>query len=131
MPEKKPAKAEKLRGRPGVEAWLDGVEPPALRDVARRLDALVLDAMPDAVCDMKWNVPFYGRRGQGWVASLGAFKAHVKLLFFDGGDLDPKPPQGKGRNAVDFRSAADLDEHEEQVRAWLEQAKELPGWLRV
>ncbi|MEO8733198.1 MAG: DUF1801 domain-containing protein [Flavobacteriales bacterium] len=114
--------------RPAVEAWLARVKP-ELQPLACRIDALIMEAMPDAVCAIKWNVPFYGLKGQGWIASINSFKAHVKLLFFDGSQLSPSLPTGKGNNAIDYRSMEDIDE--KQVKAWLKQAKKLPGWLKV
>ena len=96
----------------------------------RRLDQLILEAMPNAVCAVKWSVPFYGLPGQGWIAALNSFKAHVKLLFFAGSALKPMAPAGKGHNAIDFHSNEELDEDKKQVKAWLRQAKKLPGWGR-
>src|SRR5262249_8765713 len=85
-------------GRPAVEAWLDRVKPEQ-QALVRRLDQLILEAMPDAVCAMKfrkptnsWGVPFYGLPGQGWIVSVNSFKAHVKLMFFARGALKPMPP---------------------------------------
>src|SRR5215470_13980590 len=82
-------------GRAAVEAWLDRVKPEQ-QALVRRLDQLILEAMPDAVCAVKfrkatnpWGVPFYGLPGQGWIVSVNA------------------------------------------VKAWLQQAKKLPGWGRV
>jgi hypothetical protein len=116
-------------GRRATEAWLDGVKP-ELQPLARRLDQLILEAMPDVVCAVKWNVPFYGLPGQGWIAALNSFKAHVKLLFFAGSALKPMPPVGKGHNAIDFHSNEELGVNKKQVKAWLRQAKKLPGWGR-
>jgi len=126
----KSGRITKTNGRPAVEAWLDRVKP-ELQPVARRIDELILEAMPDVVCAVKWNVPFYGLRGQGWIAAMNSFKAHVKLLFFGAGGLKPKPPAGKTQNAIDFHSDEELDENEKQVKAWLQQAKKLPGWGRT
>ena len=116
-------------GPRAVEAWLDGVKP-ELQPLVRRLDQLILKAMPSAVCAVKWNVPFYGLLGQGWIAALNSFKAHVKLLFFAGGALEPMPPADKGHNAIDFRSNGEFDENKKQAKAWLRQAKKLSGWGR-
>src|ERR1051326_7113933 len=116
-------------GRKAVEAWVNNVKP-ELQSIARKIDKLILDAMPDAVCVVKWNVPFYGLRGQGWIVAINSFKAHVKLLFFGAADLKPKPPAGKTHNAIDFHSHEELDHHLKQVKAWLQQARELPGWGR-
>ncbi|MGV9014118.1 MAG: DUF1801 domain-containing protein [Flavobacteriales bacterium] len=126
--EAKKTSAANASGRPEVEAWLVGVKP-ELQPLARHIDALILQGMPDAVCAIKWNVPFYGLKGQGWIASMNSFKAHVKLLFFDGSKLHPALPTGKGNNAIDYRSLEEVDE--KQVKAWMKEAKQLPGWLKV
>ena len=63
------------------------------------------------------------------IAALNSFKAHVKLLFFAGRALKPVPPQGKGGKAIDYHSEEEIDE--KQVKAWLRQAKKLPGWGRT
>ena len=109
---------------------MDGVKL-ELQPLVRRLDQLILEAMPDVVCAVKWNVPFYGLPGQGWIAALNSFKAHVKLLFFAGNALKPMLPAGKGHNSIDFHSNEELDENKKQVKAWLRQAKKLPGWGRT
>ena len=119
---------KKADGRAAVKAWLGGVKP-ELQPLTRRIDRLVMKAMPDAVCAVKWGAAFYGLPGQGWIAGMNSFKAHVKLLLFAGRKLKPMLPEGKGHNAVDFHSADELDE--KQVNAWLKQAKKLPGWGRV
>ena len=115
-------------GRMAVEAWLTRVKP-ELQPIAYRLDELIMEAMPDAVCAIKWNSAFYGLKGQGWITSLNSFKAHVKLIFFDGSALKPMLPSGKDNTYIDYRALEDLDE--KQVKAWLKQAKKLPGWLKV
>jgi hypothetical protein len=130
MPKKKTPIPAGANDRDAVEAWLHGVKP-ELQPLVHRLDALIVEAMPDAVCTVKWNVPFYGLPGQGWIAAINSFKAHVKLLFFAGSALKPVPPKGKGGNAIDFRSEEELDASEKQVKAWLKQAKKLPGWGRT
>jgi hypothetical protein len=126
----KSGRTAKAGGRAAVEAWLGRVKP-ELQSLVRRIDALILQAVPDAVCAVKWNAPFYGLPGQGWMAAINSFKAHVKLLFFAGSALKPAPPEGKSNNAIDFHSAEELDENEKQVKAWLQQAKKLPGWGRT
>ena len=115
-------------GRAAIEAWLDRVKP-ELQPLARRIDRLIMKAMPGAVCAVKWRAPFYGLPGQGWIAAINSFKAHVKLLFFAGRALKPMLPEGKNHNAIDFRSEDELDE--KKIKAWLQQAKKLPGWGRV
>ena len=123
----KPGRMAMAEGHPAIEAWLDHVKP-ELQPLARRIDQLVMEAMPDAVCAVKWGVPFYGLPGHGWITAINSFKAHVKLLFFKSGDLKPALPAGKGNNAIDFHSGEELRLSEKQVKAWLQQAKKLPGW---
>jgi hypothetical protein len=114
-------------GHFAVETWMEQVQP-ELQPLTRRLDQLILEAMPEAICAVKWGVPFYGLAGQGWIAAINSFKAHVKLLFFGGSALKPALPAGKEKNAIDFHSAKELLVHEKQVKTWLQQAKKLPGW---
>jgi hypothetical protein len=114
-------------GHGAVEVWLGRVKP-ELQLLARRLDQIILEALPDALCAVKWGVPFYGLPGHGWITAINSFKAHVKLLFFKGGALKPTLPAGKGNNAIDFHSDEELRLAEKQVKAWLQQAKKLPGW---
>lgn len=123
----KPARMAMAEGRPAVEAWLACVKP-ELQPLARRLDELIMEAMPNAACAVKWGVPFYGLAGQGWIAGINSFKAHVKLLFFSGSKLKPKLPAGQGSNAIDFHSNDELRLAEKQAKAWLQQAKKIPGW---
>jgi hypothetical protein len=118
----------KTDGRPAVEAWLDRVKP-ELQPLVRRIDQLILEAMPHVVCAVKWGVPFYGLPGQGWIAGVNSFKAHVKLVLFAGSALKPVPPQGKRKNSIDYHSEEEFDE--KQLKAWLKQARKLPGWGRI
>jgi hypothetical protein len=124
-------------GRVGVEAWLDHVKPEQ-QSVVRMLDRLILDAMPDAVCAVKFRkpsnplgVPFYGLPDRGWIVSVNALKARVRMIFFAGRTLKPMPPLATPPQArgIDFSSEEDVDE--KRLRAWLQQAKKLPGWGRV
>lgn len=114
-------------GHAAIEVWLGRVKP-ELQPLVRRLDQLILEAMPDVVCAVKWRVPFYGLPDQGWIAAINSFKAHVKLLFFSGNLLKPILPAGKEHKAIDFHSGEELHREEKQVKAWLQQAKKLPGW---
>src|SRR5690606_35138607 len=61
-------------------------------DLGRRLDALIVHAVPDVHKAVKWNSPFYGNRGDGWFLNLHCFTKYVKVAFFRGASLDPAPP---------------------------------------
>ncbi len=96
-------------------------------DIGRRLDELVVKAVPDVRKAVKWNSPFYGTADDGWFLSMHAFAKYVKVTFFKGTELDPVPPAG---NAKEARSI-DIGEHdfdEVQLTSWISQAAKLPGW---
>ncbi len=98
-------------------------------DLGRRLDTLVTAAVPDVRKAVRWNSPFYGVEGQGWFLSFHCFAKYVKVTFFNGASLEPKPPgESKDENVryLDVREDDPLDEA--QLTAWVTQAAGLPGW---
>ena len=97
------------------------------RDVAKRLDALVVRTVPNVRKAVKWNSPFYGVEGQGWFLSFHVFTRYVKVTFFQGTSLRPAPGGGTGKDArwIDVHED-DLDEA--QMTTWVKQAAALPGW---
>ena len=116
----------KAEGEAPVQAYIDAV-PDWRRDVAKRLDALVVRTVPNVRKAVKWNSPFYGVEGQGWFLSFHVFTRYVKVTFFQGTSLRPVPPGGTGKDArwIDVHED-DLDET--QMTTWLKQAAALPGW---
>src|SRR6188768_1713742 len=80
-----------------VQAYIEAM-PDWKRDVGRRLDALVVRAVPDVRKAMKWNSPFYGMEGQGWFLSFHCFTKYIKVTFFRGTALRPLPP-GESKQA--------------------------------
>lgn len=116
----------KADGDAPVQAYIAAV-PGWKRDVARRLDALITQAVPGVQKAVKWNSPFYGLKGQGWFVSYHVFTNFVKLTFFRGTSLKPPVTGGTGKDArwIDVHED-DLDEA--QVTRWVQQAAALPGW---
>ncbi|MFO0933966.1 MAG: DUF1801 domain-containing protein [Planctomycetota bacterium] len=110
-----------------VRAWLDAL-PGWKRDLGRRLDALIVRVVPGVRRAVKWNSPFYGRKGRGWIVGLHAFTSYLKVTFFQGVSLRPPPAGGTGRDArwIDVTPET-LDEA--RLSAWLAQAAKLPGWM--
>ncbi len=98
------------------------------RDVAKRIDALVVKTVPHVVKAVKWNSPFYGVEGQGWFLSFHVFTRYIKVTFFRGTSLRPAPSGGNAKEArwIDVHED-DLDAA--QMTTWLKQAAALPGWL--
>jgi hypothetical protein len=111
-----------------VEAYIEAM-PGWKSDVGRRLDELIEQAVPHVVKAVKWNQPLYGVEGEGFFVSFRCFTKYIKLTFFRGADLDPVPP-------VDFKDPTEKALHiyeddaldDQQLRSWIEQAAELPGW---
>jgi hypothetical protein len=100
------------------------------RDVARRVDALIVRTVPGVCKAVKWNSPFYGIEGQGWFLSFHTFTSYLKLAFFRGAALRPLPPgesKSKDTRYLDLREDDELDEA--QLASWLRQAAALPGWI--
>jgi hypothetical protein len=98
-------------------------------DVGRRLDAIVVRAVPDVRKAVRWNSPFYGVEGQGWFLNFHCFAKYVKVAFFNGASLDPVPPgESKDENVRYLDIYEDGQFDEEQFAAWVEQASRLPGW---
>jgi hypothetical protein len=124
-------------GREAVETWLDNI-PADQQRVARRVDRLIFEAVPNAVSGVKYRkpsqplgVPFYGLPGGGWIVSVNSLKSQVRLNFFAGLELEPMPPLATPPKArgIDYRSEDEIDE--KQLKSWLRQARKLPGWGRV
>jgi hypothetical protein len=119
----------KADGDAPVQAYIAAM-PGWKRDMGRRLDALIVRAVPNMRKAVKWNSPLYGIEGSGWFLSLHVFTRYVKVTFFYGMSLRPIPPGGTDRSG-DARWI-DLYEHdtfdEAQMVAWVQQAAAIPGW---
>ena len=80
----------KADGDAPVQAYIAAM-PGWKRDVGRRLDALIVRTVPGVRKAVKWNSPFYGIEGQGWFLSFHCFTKYVKVAFFRGTSLRPRP----------------------------------------
>jgi hypothetical protein len=120
----------KAEGEAPVQAYIAAI-PGWKRDVARRLDALIVRSVPGVRKAIKWNSPFYGGQGQGWFLSFHCFAKYIKVAFFRGTSLSPVPP---GESKSDDTRYLDLHESdtldEKLVAGWIRQASKLPGWLK-
>ena len=117
----------KAYGDAPVQAYIAAM-PGWKRDVGRRLDALIVRAVPGVRKAVKWNSPLYGVEGQGWFLGIHCFTKYVKVTFFRGRSLRPLPPgEFKTQHAryLDIHEDEPLDEA--QLAAWVEQARRWPG----
>jgi hypothetical protein len=111
-----------------VQAYIAAM-PGWKQDVGRRLDALIVRAVPGVRKAVKWNSPFYGIESEGWFLNFHCFTKYVKVAFFRGTSLRPVPP---GESKSDDVRYLDIHEHDEldeaQLVDWVKQASRLPGW---
>lgn len=97
-------------------------------DVGRRLDELIVGAVPGVLKAVRWNSPFYGVEGQGWFLSFHCFTKYIKVTFLNGGSLDPLPPVESKQPAVRYFHIHEDDTlDEDQFVDWVRQASALPG----
>ena len=96
-------------------------------DLGRRLDALIVRAVPDVKKAVRWNSPFYGMEGRGWFLSFHVLTKYVKVTFFRGTSLDPPPPGPSKHQHVRYLDIREGEFDEAQVKAWVKQASKLPG----
>jgi len=97
--------------------------------IGKRRDALIVANLPNVQKAVRWNSPFFGIEGQGWLVSFHVLSRHVQVNFFAGSSLSPVPPgSGKDPTArwLNIGEGDELDEP--QLTAWLQQAARLPGW---
>jgi len=117
----------KAYGDAPVQAYIAAM-PGWKRDVGRRLDALIVRAVPGVRKAVKWNSPMYGVEGQGWFLGIHTFTNYVKVAFFRGTSLRPVPPgesKSKDTRYLDIHEDDQLDDA--QLAAWVKQASQLPG----
>jgi len=97
-------------------------------DVGRRLDALIVRAVPGVSKAVKWNSPLYGVEGQGWFLVIHCFTKYVKVAFFRGRSLRPLPPGASKITDTRYLNIHENDTLDEaELVAWIKQASRLPG----
>ncbi len=119
----------KAEGDAPVQAYIAAL-PGWKRDLARRIDALIVRTVPKVRKAVKWNSPFYGIEGQGWFMGIHAFTRYLKVAYFRGTSLRPVPPglsKGKETRYLDIHEDDRFDEA--QMAKWVKQAAALPGWI--
>jgi hypothetical protein len=117
----------KADGAAPVRAYIAAV-PGWKRDVARRLDAIIVTSVPLVQKAVKWNSPFYGLPGNGWFLSFHCYTTFVKVAFFRGASLQPLPPGVSKQDDVRYLNINQGELDEKQFAAWVKQASRLPGW---
>jgi hypothetical protein len=112
-----------------VQAYIAAM-PGWKRAVGEQLDALITKALPKVQKAVKWNSPFYGIAGHGYVLTFHVDTRYVKVAFLQGAHMKPMPPgASKDKNAryLDIHEGDAIDE--KQFVDWVKQAAKLPGFL--
>ncbi len=117
----------KADGDAPVQAYIAAM-PGWKSDVGRRLDAVIVRAIPGVRKAVKYNSPLYGVEGQGWFLGIHVFTNYVKVAFFRGASLRPVPPGESKQEDVRYLDIHEDDRlDEDQFAAWVKQASKLPG----
>ena len=96
--------------------------------LGQRIDALIVEAVPDVRKAVKWNSPFYGMEGDGWFLSIHCFTKYVKVAFFRGTSLQPIPRGDSKTKETRYLNIHENDTLDEARFAdWVKQASRLPG----
>lgn len=109
-----------------VQAYIAAM-PEWKQEVGRRLDALIVELVPQVQKAVKWNTPFYGNEGDGWFVSFHVFTKYVKVTFFRGTSLRPIPPGESKHKEVRYLDIYQDQFDEAQFVEWVKQASQLPG----
>ena len=97
-------------------------------EVARRLDALIVETVPGVRKAVKWNTPLYGLDGESWFLSYHCFTRYIKIAFMRGASLDPVPPEKSKHQEVRYLHIHEGEPIDEaQFVDWVRQASALPG----
>ena len=112
-----------------VQAYIAAM-PGWKNDVGRRLDALIVGAVPGVQKAVKWNSPFYGVEGKGWFLAYHCFNQYVKVTFFSGTSLKPVPPGESKTENTRYYDIHEGELDEKQFVKWVKQAAKLPGWMQ-
>ena len=118
----------KADGDAPVQAYIAAM-PDWKSDIGKRLDKLIVRAVPKVRKAVKWNSPFYGVEGQGWFLAFHVFTHYVKVTFFKGTSLQPLPPGPSKDKTVRYLDIRVEGFDEAQFAKWVKQAAAIPGWL--
>jgi len=97
-------------------------------DVGRRLDAIIEKTIPGVIKAVKWNSPLYGVEDGVWFLGIHCFTKYIKVAFFRGASLKPKPSGESKQKEVRYLNIHEDDPLDEaQFSDWVKQASQLPG----
>lgn len=102
---------------------------PGWKQVAgRRLDDIITHVVPNVVKKVRWNTPFYGVGDGTSFVAFHAMTKYLKVTFFRGTDLTPKPAVTSKQAGVRYFHVFEQGQFDEsQFADWVKQASQLPG----
>lgn len=109
-----------------IADWLKNGIMPGMQPIASHLDGMIRKTLTGMQYAVKWQKAYYGLPGRGWVIEMAAYHVSVNLVFFAGARFDPEPPQGEGSRYIKIRTLEEA--RAPQIREWIRQAAEHPGW---
>lgn len=109
-----------------VHACIEAI-PGWKREIARRLDEIIVRTVPGVKKAVKWNSPFYGIEVDSWFLSFHCFAKYVKVTFFRGASLRPTPAGTSKYPQVRYLDIYEGQLDERQFADWVKQASTLPG----
>jgi hypothetical protein len=109
-----------------VQAYIAAM-PGWKHEIGRRIDAVIMQTVPEVQKAVKWNSPFYGKEKDSWFLSFHFFTRYVKVTFFRGTSLQPIPPGASKHPEVRYLDIHEGDQFEDQFAYWVRQASNLPG----
>lgn len=110
-----------------VRAYINAT-PGWKQHIVKRIDAIVVEAVPGVRKAVRWNSPFYGVEGMGWFLNIHCLTKYVKVGFFSGASLTPMPPiESKVPDVryVHYVEGEAIDEA--LLGSWIRQAARLLG----
>jgi hypothetical protein len=110
-----------------IEDWTRRVMPD-LHPIVVRIDELIRDAIPELQYAIKWKKAYYGLPEQGWVIEVVAYDISVNVVFLGGAKFDNPPPLGSDGPERYVKLTTVEEAQEPQMRQWIEQAGQVPGW---
>jgi len=117
----------KGEGDAPVQAYIAAM-PGWKSEIGRRLDALIARQVAQVRKAVKWNSPFYGAPdAEGWFLSFHCFTRYVKVTFFRGQSLEPRPPGESKHPQVRYVDLHEGEFDEARLADWIAQASRLPG----
>ncbi len=118
----------KADGDEPVQAYIAAM-PGWKQDVGRRLDDLIVAALPDVQKAVRWNTPFYGTPKHGWFLGFHCLTKYIKVAFLNGTSLKPMPPvESKNEGTRYFHIYENDAIDEKQLTKWIKQAAKQPAW---